>query len=196
MDIGVPYRGLGKVDITELQQVLESQPDSLWEEDRALKMELSPRRDTDSIYLIYTTGWPEFTTNRYAGWNPLSETCVPIIRSLLKEYPPGWLANAMFARIPPGGKIPVHFDKSKILQEVHRCHIPIRTNESVRFLVEGKPIPVHEGEAFELNNTLYHGVFNDSDVPRTHLVFDYLPASSGARPLRQKAPKKKKSTFF
>jgi hypothetical protein len=50
-------------------------------------------------------------------------------------------------------------------------------NPAVEFLVEGKIIPLLEGQAFELPNQHLHSVRNGGDEGRIHLVFDYLPGN-------------------
>lgn len=53
-----------------------------------------------------------------------------------------------------------------------RIHIPVRTNELVRFFLEGRRLLMNEGESWYLNFNLPHRVENRSPTDRVHLVLD------------------------
>ena len=58
---------------------------------------------------------------------------------------------------------------------VHRTHIPITTNKSIKFMVGNEVKNLKEGEVWEINNADTHAVNNESDKDRVHLIVDYYP---------------------
>lgn len=55
-----------------------------------------------------------------------------------------------------------------------RIHIPIITNEKVSFIVNGKQVPMHVGEAWYANFSQPHSVKNEGETDRIHLVIDCI----------------------
>ena len=58
-----------------------------------------------------------------------------------------------------------------------RHHVPIITSEQTLFGVGTEKINMLEGECWEINNTRFHSVENDSDIDRVHLLIDIMPNS-------------------
>jgi Aspartyl/Asparaginyl beta-hydroxylase len=83
------------------------------------------------------------------------------------------LETVRFLRLGPGARIREHRDyKLGIEDGVARVHVPVVTNEKIRFFLNGELVPMKEGEAWYLNFNLRHSVENNSDLPRVHLVID------------------------
>jgi aspartyl/asparaginyl beta-hydroxylase (cupin superfamily) len=80
----------------------------------------------------------------------------------------------MVAKLLAGGTIHPHVDAHPSFSVGHRIHVPLKTNDDVQFIVEGERIIMEEGEAYELNNLLNHGVHNGGKEDRIHLIFDYM----------------------
>ena len=180
MDIGVPTRPLGNVEIGALLDCLLAQPEELWFADYALRQRVAPRQDTHAIYMLFAQGWPTVQVARFAGWEPLHEAAEPIIVRVLESYPDGGrVVKAIFARLPPGAAIQPHKDAGELLMNSHRIHVPLVTNPGVEFRVDGSVLAVREGEAFELNNALPHAVYNHGTEARIHFIIDYLPPIPG-----------------
>ena len=93
-----------------------------------------------------------------------------------KHYRPGGrVLRAMMARLPAGATIGRHRDEHPSFAASHRIHLPLLTNPKVSFLVGDDRVVTEEGMAFELNNSMPHEVLNESDAPRIHFIFDYVP---------------------
>ena len=83
----------------------------------------------------------------------------------------------------PGGQILRHTDKGGWATRLHRIHVPVVTNDAVRFLMMAPsgaflPLPVAPGDAFEINNAIPHRVDNSRELERVHLLLDV-----GERPM-------------
>jgi hypothetical protein len=96
---------------------------------------------------------------------------------MIAEKCSGTVVKLMLAELAPGGEIPVHFDSVPALLSVHRCHLPIRTNESVKFFIDYQPYYLKPGSVYEFDNTRWHSVLNQSGIPRVHLICDVMPPS-------------------
>ena len=92
-----------------------------------------------------------------------------------KEYGEGYLYRIILAEMPENHTLPTHKDNGLSLMQVHRTHIPIFTNENVRFVVGGETKNLKTGEIWEINNARAHSVHNESNQKRLHLIVDYYP---------------------
>jgi hypothetical protein len=88
----------------------------------------------------------------------------------------GTVAKLMLAELPAGGIIREHRDRAPALVTVHRCHLPIVTDEQVVFLIDGEPHFLEPGTVYEVDNTRRHAVENRSAARRVHLICDIMPA--------------------
>lgn len=78
-------------------------------------------------------------------------------------------------RMSPGGEMKIHTDLNCGYEDgVFRTHIPIKTNDQVRFMVDGSPVKMSPGETWYINANLPHGVTNGGETDRVHLVLDCL----------------------
>lgn len=130
----------------------------------------------------YPLGWSERLNDTTLSvtiknkFSPIWDVLSPHILNLESRYG-GRCTNAMFVKLLSGAKILPHID-SDYLEKVHRCHLPIVTNDDVIFYIEDEPLKLKEGIFYEINNSLLHGVENNSSEDRVHLIMDILPNDS------------------
>ncbi|MGJ8743026.1 aspartyl/asparaginyl beta-hydroxylase domain-containing protein [Polaribacter sp.] len=55
-----------------------------------------------------------------------------------------------------------------------RIHIPVETNSEVQLLVNNTIVKMSEGECWYCNFHIKHQVYNNSNVPRKHLILDCM----------------------
>ncbi|MBL4602237.1 MAG: aspartyl/asparaginyl beta-hydroxylase domain-containing protein [Emcibacteraceae bacterium] len=178
VDIGVPIRELGEVDISELKKSILEQDEAAWFEQKHRQKTYEVHKETSSIVLLFCDEeWPNISTFKEPGWDRLSDVMMPIIEGIIKKhYPPGGtILRAMAARLHIGGVITPHVDKTPSFHVGHRIHIPIQTNSRVRFIIGGRPYKFEVGKAYEINNQLTHSVMNKGKEHRIHVIFDYMP---------------------
>jgi hypothetical protein len=102
---------------------------------------------------------------------------LPYIRSIIQEMIPAAPLRALLARLPAGGQIQPHVDKSPYFSKSLRIHVPIETNEDVWMFSLGTPHHMKVGEVWSLNNSARHAVWNrHPSLSRTHLICDFLPS--------------------
>jgi len=72
-----------------------------------------------------------------------------------------------------GGVIKEHRDAGACLEDgITRLHIPIQTSAQVLFLIDHEPVHFSAGDTWYLNASCLHGVRNDSQQARIHLMLD------------------------
>ena len=179
MDIGIPIRELGAVDVEPLRQAILGLAAEDWLQDQRRQKDYDVHRRTESVVLVFTdgAGWPAITVSREAGWDLLADTAVPLMQDILaRHYPPGGtIIRAMAAKLLPGEVITPHRDSHPSFAFGHRIHVPITTNGRVRFMIDGRPYRFELGQAYEINNLLTHSVMNKGVEARINFIFDYVP---------------------
>src|SRR4051794_17039424 len=76
-------------------------------------------------------------------------------------------------RLSAGSQVLEHRDHCLSYEDGEvRLHIPIQTNPGVEFAVEGRAIPMREGECWYINFNLPHRIDNRGTTDRVHLVID------------------------
>ena len=77
MDIDVPLRELGKVDISALQVAIAKLEQSDWQSNKLRQSEYEVHRQTESVVLVFTdgSGWPNIEVSKEAGWDLRSKAC-------------------------------------------------------------------------------------------------------------------------
>lgn len=110
-------------------------------------------------------------------WDIIDRDILPTIKD---KYPGATPMVVQLATLPAGGWIKPHCDLN-LLKDVHRLHVPLITNSSVSFFVDGLDGPqfLAPDHLYELDNTVTHSVENRSDQERLHLLIDLLPPELG-----------------
>lgn len=179
MDIGIPLRELGDIDVCALRDEILAQDDAAWTENDYRQRSYDVHQSTKSIVLIFCSGdWPKLEVSRESGWARLARQAVPLMESIIDSHysQGGKIIRAMAAKLVAGGRINPHFDSDESFKYGHRIHVPITTNSRVRFMIDGKPFQFEIGKAYEINNRLNHSVMNQGKQDRITFIFDYVPA--------------------
>jgi hypothetical protein len=168
-------RPLGFVDSRRLIERVKATDEALWYADARRQDDYEVHAQTQSIILVFFTGWPEVRVTHAQGWSGFGDVAMPVMESLVaRHYPPGGLVlRVVLARLLPGCSIDPHWDKHPSFSISHRIHVPLLTNPDVEFIVGTERIATAPEQAFELNNKLPHSVTNRGSTARIHLIFDY-----------------------
>jgi beta-hydroxylase len=120
-------------------------------------------------------GWKRFYLKWYGATLPSALATCPETVRLLESVPS--VKAALFAMLPPGGKLGGHRDP---FAGVLRYHLGLSTpnSPSCRIYVDGNPLWWRDGEALVFDETYVHSAVNETDVPRIVLFCDVV------RPLR------------
>jgi aspartyl/asparaginyl beta-hydroxylase (cupin superfamily) len=103
-----------------------------------------------------------------------SHSIIQTYSNFLEDFFGGICIRSFLANLSPFKNISSHVDLSDTLTKVHRCHLPIITNEEVIFGIGKNEYNLKEGILYEVNNTDYHYVNNNSSKNRIHLIIDIL----------------------
>jgi hypothetical protein len=177
VQIDTPIRPLGFVDAARLTDRALAAEESAWYTDNRRQNDYEVHAQTQSIILVFFTGWPEVAVTHAHGWDRFNDVAMPVIDEVVaRHYPAGGLVlRAVLARVLPNCRIDPHVDRHPSFSIAHRIHVPLVTNPQVEFIVGAERITPRPNQAFELNNKLPHSVDNRGDTPRIHLIFDYAP---------------------
>jgi hypothetical protein len=176
--IDTPVRPLGYVDGQRLTERVMAIDESAWYADNRRQDDYEVHAETQSIILVFFTGWPEVRVTHASGWATFGDVAMPLMEELVGKYytPGGMVLRVMLARLLPNCRIEPHWDKHPSFSIAHRIHVPLLTNPQVEFIVGTERITTRPHQAFELNNKMSHSVVNHGDTPRVHLIFDYAPS--------------------
>src|SRR5271163_4248114 len=107
MLIDTPIRTLGYVDCRRLTEQVLAADESAWYVDNRRQDDYEVHAETQSIILVYFTGWPEVRVVHAAGWNDFGHLAMPIMQEIVaRHYPPGGLVmRVILARLLPKCRI-------------------------------------------------------------------------------------------
>src|SRR6516162_7064705 len=85
-------------------------------------------------------------------------------------------SQVRFLKLTAGGHIFLHSDPLHTIETgIVRFHVPVRTNPSVDFVVDGRRLVMRPGEAWYVDVRFKHSVSNPGAEDRVHLVVDVIP---------------------
>lgn len=185
MDIDTRLRDLGEVDSGPLSEAILALGNSTWHEEEYRQETFDVHRQTESIVLVFVNldSWPELEVIKEPGWDHLAAVAVPVMHNIIDRHYPkgGTIIRAMAAKLLAGGKIAPHTDTHPSFHIGHRIHVPITTNNRVRFMIDGRPYRFEIGKAYEINNQKNHSVMNKGAEDRITFIFDYVPPEQLAK---------------
>ena len=170
------FQTLGQVDVSAIRARLAGKTADDWAANALRQQTFSVHRDTQSLVMKWCansgTDTPVETTATFAEFEDLLAPILALIQSHYRYERPV-IRKAMFAKLRAGGVISGHVDAAVAIRMVHRIHVPIITHPDVHFYIGEIDHHFHEGQVFEVDNTRYHSVKNDSPLDRVHLIIDY-----------------------
>ncbi len=93
-----------------------------------------------------------------------------IVFDLMREVEGERLGGILITKLPPGGKIARHVDKSWHAGYYAKFYLPIQNAPGAEFHFSTGVIKPIEGEAYWFDNSCPHWVVNDSDTDRISLI--------------------------
>jgi len=104
---------------------------------------------------------------------------LPYARFIIEQLIPAPPMRCLVARLAPGATIARHVDRAPYFGKTIRVHVPIETSESAFMFSCGLCYSMQAGEAWVLNNSAEHAVWNAHPTrSRTHLICDFLPSAA------------------
>jgi hypothetical protein len=172
MKLDVPYKVVGSVDVSLTNALLHKIEDADWlSYDYRKTMGFT---DCNSILLRHSSEYKTETIRDMPLLDKFKEELNAILECLKNFY--NFDEHAAFlAKLEPYGKIHMHQDGGEFLEQIHRIHIPIKTNPNCFYIVENVSVNMQIGNIYEIDNMRVHGVENKCDDYRVHLVVNLYP---------------------
>jgi hypothetical protein len=177
---------IGDADISRLRQLVLQLTADHWTSNTTRQQRYEAHQHTRTIGLVYDADFRHTNTTRLPPMQLFEPSLRPILAQIANHYEeplasakrvssrPGYFVRASLVQLIPGGKIAPHRDMNFSLAHSHRVHVPIVSNDRVRFYVGDESISMQEGEIFEINNRRMHSVTNDGQDGRVHLILDWV----------------------
>lgn len=133
------------------------------------KIKAAEKNDDAGFNSFFKTGWKRFYLKWYDASHPSAERLCPNTFALLHQIPS--IKAAMFAELPPGGKLNPHRDP---FAGSLRYHLGLATPNDDRCFIEvdGQPYSWRDGEAVIFDETYIHWAVNGSEADRVILFCD------------------------
>ena len=116
----------------------------------------------DDPRVSYT--YPEFHRSFYYLLKPILDRLVPKYGAIVSKL--------LLVKLPASEEVAEHADIGPTLEAARRIHIPIITNDKVRFTVGSTSVNMLAGCAYEIDNQKLHYVENNGDIDRVHMIID------------------------
>ena len=167
-------------DVTELHNYINNFSDEWMIDTSRQQRPNTPHKHTNT-YNVYTSSihWKhgqKFITNKVSNDEKLLELLEPILQDLERIHD-GIRGNVLLIKLTAGEDVALHEDAGDYLMLARRNHVPIITSGNVVFGVGSERINMQIGECWEINNSRFHWVDNNSDIDRVHLLVDIMPKS-------------------
>jgi hypothetical protein len=104
-------------------------------------------------------------------WRGFGSIVAPYVADLMASFPGCEAHQLMLSAVMPGHSIEPHRDQQAPAWRC-RAHVPLRTNDKSKFIVDGVAHALKVGAAYRVNTLAEHAVTNKGDAPRVHLMFD------------------------
>jgi quercetin dioxygenase-like cupin family protein len=181
------FRRIGSANIEEMKALVSQFSADEWDKTDVRQQRYEAHTDTQVIPLVYDDDFRHTEPTRQPALKIFERAIRPSLavivdfydqsprgKELTEKFGLGYFVRANLVRLTPGGTIAEHRDKGFSLTHAHRVHVPVITNDQVRFTVGNEALNIPEGEIYEINNRRVHSVQNNGTESRVHLVLDYV----------------------
>ena len=117
--------------------------------------------------------YPAMIATHREDWYGAATATRALIDECLALFPGGRQGHSMLSMLVPGQSIEPHDDVQSEAWRA-RVHIPLVTNDGVRFSFPYAEFRMPAGFAYLFNPEIQHTIRNDGQTNRVHLFFDVL----------------------
>lgn len=165
-----PYLGLNRFDdLLVLQANWQMIRDEVLHLQTLQKIRAAEKNDDAGFNSFFKTGWKRFYLKWYEASHPSAEQFCPKTVALLRSLPT--VKAAMFAELPPNGKLNRHRDP---YAGSLRYHLGLITPNDDRCFIDvnGERYSWRDGEGVMFDETFIHSAQNNSEANRIILLCD------------------------
>ena len=188
MNFNGNFRKIGTHDISELREKILRFTDEEWDKESWRQKHYDVHKFTHTISLIFDRDFRHKNPTALPEYELFRDSIKPILKKindyynqslkykrLKKKYGDGYVIRINLVKLDAsGGDIDAHVDNLFTLSHSHRIHIPIITNDEVKFFISDEVKNLKAGEIWEINNREMHSVVNDGDNCRVHMIIDWV----------------------
>ena len=186
MDFPANFRLLRQLDIQPLQQRVAQLSEADWQHDSGRQQRFAAHRETQTLALLYDPDFRYTQPTRQPAFDRFAQELEPVLADIAQNFPAhSYLLRLLLVRLPAGARIASHTDGGASLHCVHRLHLPVFTNTGALFAVGDEIRHLAAGEVWEINNCRSHGVRNDGESARVHLILDWVTPALARQYLQQ-----------
>jgi aspartyl/asparaginyl beta-hydroxylase (cupin superfamily) len=166
------FKYYGKIDISNIGNLITN-TELDWDEYEFRQKTYKAHSNTKTIPLIFDETF-ENTTSIWKSYEIFKDTLNEIENNLINLMGEGKIEVALLINLPKNKRILPHVDSDEHFLKTKRIHIPIVTNDKCNFRVDSEIVQMKQGEIWEIDNAYkVHGVINNGDTDRIHLLIDY-----------------------
>jgi hypothetical protein len=168
------YEEIMFYDISHIKDYISKNQDSLWN-DLLERKQLYAQEATDIIYIYNLPDSRNRCFNTYYINDQLIQDMkLQTLFIHLSKILGRRLGRAMFVKLPANTSIAEHTDYGYHLENCYRIHLPIVTNDKVKFIINKTVYYLATGIIAKINNNVPHEVLNESEHDRVHLIMDFV----------------------
>jgi hypothetical protein len=126
-------------------------------------------------------GLPDSAEYDLSDWTDIAKFCPRTVEWMKDEMLYERFSRVRFMAVLPGGWLAPHQDRSRITG-VGATNVAINNPDGCALVMEGwGTMPYTPGSVFKINTGYQHAVWNRSDEPRIHMIFDGNPSKEFKR---------------
>lgn len=126
-------------------------------------------------------GLPDSAEYDLSDWTDIAKFCPRTVEWMKDEMLYERFSRVRFMAVLPGGWLAPHQDRSRITG-VGATNVAINNPDGCSLVMEGwGTMPYTPGSVFKINTGYQHAVWNRSDEPRIHMIFDGNPSDEFKR---------------
>lgn len=168
------FKFLGNHDIQNWLNKLNTLTDDDWETYTFRQDEFEVHRKTKTIPILYDEKYGTTIGKQSKYFNLFKSEVVELNKVYSDVLGEGEILRIEIVKMLPNTSVPLHIDYGVSLEMHSRTHIPLQTTEGCVFTVGEDSKHLRIGEIWEINNGgKEHGVINNSEIDRIHLIVDY-----------------------
>ena len=165
---------LGNYNIEYWMNKLNTLTDEDWNAYTFRQDEYKVHSQTKTIPILYDEDYSAFIGKRSKFYDMFKTDVDELTKLYNSILGLGEIIRIEIVSMPAFSKVDLHIDYGGSLETHSRTHIPLQTSEGCVFTVGGDSKHLKVGEIWEINNGgKEHGVINDSDIKRIHMIVDY-----------------------
>jgi len=187
MNFDGDFKKIGTYDVSDIQERVKSFTEEEWLKESWRREKFEIHRSTQSIYLIMDEDGRHTNPTEHPALAENQDILQPLLGYVRRQFgqtvdspesnennSSGYFVRMLFVKLLPGGSIPPHFDTGRTMRTSHRIHLPLITNDGVKFTVGDTTKYLLPGELWEINNRHRHTVTNNGTEGRVHMIMDFV----------------------